>query len=94
VGSKYPIASVIRMRKFLSRGYTINAGQVLKMCYQISELDLKNPQVLEEQLTGVDVGYFNNLIYAFEHSIEAHKDDKDWAFNYGYVATLVDKIFG
>ena len=31
-GSKYPLASIIRTRKFINRGFTINAGQYLKMC--------------------------------------------------------------
>ncbi len=30
VGSKYPVCSVFRLRKFLRRGWTINAGQILK----------------------------------------------------------------
>jgi hypothetical protein len=40
VGSRYPLCSVIRTRKFLARGWTINAGQYVKMCFQISQLDL------------------------------------------------------
>src|SRR5574343_95995 len=31
-GSLYPICSVIRLRKFLKKGWHINAGQILKMC--------------------------------------------------------------
>ena len=33
---------MIRTRKFLKRGWHINAGQYLKMCFQISELDLSD----------------------------------------------------
>jgi hypothetical protein len=32
------------------------------MLFQVSELDLKNIEVLEEQLIGVDVAYFSLLI--------------------------------
>ncbi|MEN6474382.1 MAG: hypothetical protein ABFD81_10235, partial [Syntrophaceae bacterium] len=53
-GSLYPLCSVIRTRKFLKAGWYINAGQYLKMCFQISELDLSSLEVLEDQLTGVD----------------------------------------
>src|SRR3546814_2527635 len=42
VGSKYPVCSVIRLRKFIRRGWVINAGQILKMMMQVSELDLTN----------------------------------------------------
>lgn len=61
-GSKYPLTSILRMKKFVERGWRINAGEVLKIMFQISELDLKNPDVLEEQLIGVDVAYFDTLV--------------------------------
>jgi hypothetical protein len=35
---------------------------MLKMMFQVSDLDLKNPDVLEEQLIGVDIAYFSTLI--------------------------------
>jgi len=61
-GSLYPLTSIIRLKKFIHRGWTINAGEMLKMMFQVSELNLKDPQVLEEQLIGVDVAYFAVLI--------------------------------
>jgi hypothetical protein len=30
------------MKKFIQRGWTVNAGEILKMLFQVSELDLKN----------------------------------------------------
>ena len=62
VGSKYPVCSVIRLRKFIARQWTINAGQILKMLMQVAELDLTDLKVLEDQLTGVDSAYFCKLI--------------------------------
>lgn len=62
IGSKYPVCSVIRTRKFIQRGWKINAGQYLKMAMQISELDLHDIRVLQDQLTGVDVAYFQEVI--------------------------------
>lgn len=94
VGSKYPLASVIRTRKFIKRGFTINAGQYLKMAFQISELDLKNVSVLEDQLVGVDVAYFQMLINAITSSVEKQKEEgKEFSISYGYLATIIDKIF-
>jgi len=89
-GSKYPVCSVIRMRKFINRGWRINAGQILRMCMQISELDLTDIDVLEDQLVGVDSLYFTALINQFRSKIEKNKD---WVFDSGYVATIIDKIF-
>ena len=86
IGSKYPLASIIRIRKFVSRGWTINAGQILKMCLQLNEFDLYDPKVLEDQLVGVDLAYFARLI-------EAIKEGSPEKVNYEYVSTIIDRIF-
>lgn len=94
VGSLYPLASVIRTRKFLKRGWTINAGQYLKMCFQISLLDLSKMEVLEDQLIGVDVFYFSMLISALqEHSERQKEKGVEFLLDFGYLSTLIDKIF-
>lgn len=90
IGSKYPICSVIRSRKFIKRGFTVNAGQYLKMAFQISQLDLTNLETLEDQLIGVDVAYFYQLI----EGLKTHKENNpDFQLSYGYLATIIDKIF-
>jgi len=89
-GSKYPIASVIRTRKFINRGWTINAGQYLKMCLQISKLDLEDPEVLEDQLTGVDAYYFSLIIKELK---ERKENDPTFIPDTFYLAELIDKIF-
>ncbi len=90
IGSKYPLCSVIRTRKFLKRGFHINAGQFLKMCFQLSQLDLTDIDVLEEQLVGVDTAYFRQLIDTLRF-----ERDKDSGFKVEaeYVSTVIDKIF-
>jgi hypothetical protein len=67
VNSKYPVCSLLRMNKFLKRGWFINAGQVLKICLAVNELDLKDPMVLKDQLLGVDSAYFRMLFKALEN---------------------------
>jgi len=86
VGSKYPICSVVRLRKFIQRGWRVNAGQVLKMAMQISELNLKDMKVLEDQLTGVDTAYFVQLI---ERLREKDPEKVDAA----YLVEIIDRIF-
>ena len=61
-GSLYPLTSILRMKKFVKRNWNINAGEVLKIMFQISELDLYDPNILEEQLIGIDVAYFAKVI--------------------------------
>lgn len=87
IGSKYPICSLIRTRKFITRGWTINAGQYVKMAYQVSKLNLDSVSVLEDQLVGVDSAYFNQLIH------ELGKQSSGDAVDATYLMTLIDKIF-
>lgn len=89
-GSKYPLTSIIRTKKFLKRHWNISAGEYLKIMFQISDLDLNNPNVLEEQLIGVDIAYFSMLV-----DILRGKRDKDPNFQLtsAYLNTLIDKIF-
>ena len=54
IGSKYPLCSIVRARKFIQRGWNINAGQFVKMVLQLNDMDLTNLHVFEEQLVGVD----------------------------------------
>lgn len=91
IGSRYPVCSVIRTRKFLKRGWTINAGQYLKMCFQLSQLDLTDIAVLEEQLVGVDTAYFTQLIEQLQ--VEAEKGSEEFKVDMNYICSLVDKIF-
>lgn len=86
VGSKYPVCSVIRLRKFIKRGWTINAGQILKMIMQINDLDLSDPNVLEDQLTGVDAAYFIELM----HKVREKDPDK---VNAAYLCEIIDRLF-
>lgn len=90
VGSKYPLCSIIRTRKYIERGYHINAGQYVKMCMQLNELDLKDVKVLEEQLTGVDTTYFQMMVEALQKHMEETGDSK---VDTMYAMELINKLF-
>lgn len=85
-GSLYPLCSIFRMKKFLERGWRIGAGEILKIMWQISEVDLKDHSTLTEQLTGVDAQFLHQLVSALKDV------DRD-KINSTYVAALIDKIF-
>ena len=89
-GSKFPLASILRAKKFIRRGWTINAGQYLKMALQLNELNLLDVNVLKEQLTGVDVFYFMQVI-----SMVQTKLDEDSNFNLSstYLIEVIEKVF-
>jgi len=86
VGSKYPVCSVIRLRKFIKRGWVINAGQILKMMMQITDLDLHDPLILQDQLTGVDSAYFCQLMTALKEKDPARVETE-------YLVEIIDRMF-
>ena len=86
VGSRYPICSMIRVRKFVGRGWTINAGQILKMAMQVSQLDLTNWTVLRDQLTGVDAAYFCEVLSKLKEKDPQKLDS-------AYLIEIIDRMF-
>jgi hypothetical protein len=84
VGSKYPVCSLFRMRKFLARGFTITAGEILKIAMNINEFDLTDVKVLQDQLIGVDSAYFNMLIDTIKNK---EKIDRS------YLTTILNKMY-
>ena len=91
MNSKYPLCAIIRTRKFIQRGWLINAGQYVKMALILNELDLKDPNVLEDQLTGVDSAYFLAVIDAIA---EEKERNPSLVIDNCYLFKLLDKIFG
>jgi hypothetical protein len=87
-GSLYPVTTIIRMKKFIKRGWNINAGEMLKVMFQISEINLKHTDTLEEQLLGVDVAYFQKLIEILRgtENIESKMTSQ-------YLNTIIDRVF-
>jgi hypothetical protein len=84
-GSLYPICSLFRIRKFLDRGWRITTGQMLKMIWQVSEIDLKDFNILKDQLIGVDVAYMHQLL----DKLKNHEAEIDAA----YITKIIDELF-
>lgn len=88
VGSEFPLCSLFRMRKFINRGYTINAGQILKMVFQLNYLDLTDLKVLRKQLVGVDSTYMSWFIADMQEYVSTGgMVDND------YLYSLIGKLF-
>mgnify|MGYP006315391353 CR=1 FL=1 len=89
-GSHYPLTSIIRAKKFIKRDFNISAGEYLKIMFQISKLNLEDPDELFNQLCGVDVAYFEGIINVLQE-----KRDKDPNFvpDSKYLNTLIDRMF-
>jgi hypothetical protein len=84
VGSKYPVCSLFHMRKFLDRGFTITAGEILKIAMNVNEFDLTNVKVLMDQLIGVDSAYFQHLI-----AVIKGKEN----INRTYLTTILNRLY-
>ena len=68
----------------------MGAGEYLKMIYQVSLLDLNNPDVLEEQLIGVDVAYFAALIAILRGKFDV---DPFFKMTMEYLVGIIDEVF-
>lgn len=90
VGSKYPLCSIIRSRKFINRGWHINAGQYLKMCLQLNNLNLHDFYTFKDQLTGVDSAYFAQAIDGIEKRM---KEDPEFKIDDNYLFEVINRIF-
>ncbi len=87
-GSKYPVASVIRSRKFIQRGWTCTAGQYLKMMLNLQDFDLTDFPTLRDQLTGVDLLYFEQFLATLDkEKIQSGKIDNI------YLIEMLDRFF-
>lgn len=86
-GSLYPIASLFRLRKFIQRGWKISAGEILKIAFQISNINLSDKEILKEQLIGVDMTFMKMLIE------DLNNMDKNDRIDETYIAKLIDRIF-
>lgn len=90
IGSLYPLCSIIRTRKYLERGYHINAGQYVKMAMQLNAMDLTDVNVLEDQLTGVDTTYFQVMVDELrKHQADTGSEKVDTT----YAMELINKLF-
>ncbi len=88
-GSLYPVTSIIRAKKFIKRGWNVSAGELMKIMFAISKLDLSDIDTLEEQLIGVDIAYFDKLIEALRNKQET----PNFKVSQQYLTTLIDRIF-
>lgn len=88
--SKYPLCSIIRTRKYLKLGWHIDAGQYVKMAWDLRKLNLTNLSVLEDQMVGVDSAYFQEVIALLNQKTEnGTKPVED-----SYLMEVIDRVFG
>ena len=97
-GSKYPMCSIFRTKKFIKRDWNITAGEYLKMGFQLSLLDLTDIDVLTDQLVGVDTAYMSDVIDRLQSITDKSSSLYDeitrhQGFDSMLVTRIVDEIF-
>jgi len=65
-GSKYPLSSFLRTRKYIKKGWTISAKESLKIALELAKYDLTDLIVLRDQLMGVDPLYMLSVLKEIE----------------------------
>lgn len=61
IDAKYPLASLFRVRKYLSKGYKISGVEIIKLGLSINNLQMNNYQDLKIQLQGIDTAFLSEL---------------------------------
>lgn len=87
VGSRYPLCSLVRTRKFVSRGWSAPASVFIKAMWQCRQLDWDNLATWEDQLTGMDAAYFSQILNILARDKEAGK-----SVDGTYVVELIDRM--
>ena len=87
VGSRYPLCSLVRTRKFVDRGWSAPASVFIKAMWQCRQLDWDNLATWQDQLTGMDAAYFSQILNILARDKEAGK-----SVDGTYVVELIDRM--
>lgn len=85
-GSKFPVATIFRLKKFIERGWRISAGEIVKIMYDASKLNLDDINVLREQSMGMDSAYFSEVIAIL-------RKDRDKSLDRTYLFKVLNEVF-
>lgn len=81
--TKYPINSLIRVKKYLNREFKISGVELLKMGLAINNLNMKNYQDLKEQMEGIDTLFLKDLT-------DALMNDKEKKYDFEQAMELIE----
>lgn len=94
--SAYPLCALFRIKKFMRRGWTISVGELTKISLRLSMMNLLDPKVLRDQLTGVDIAYLADLTRILKKREEngMEEDGVCSDLSIEYITDIIDNLTG
>lgn len=62
----YPISTLVRVQKYLKKGFNIQPSQLVKLAIKINQCDISTVDALKAQLHGIDMALLSPVISALE----------------------------
>jgi hypothetical protein len=84
IGTEYPIASLVRLSKYMRKGYKINGTEMIKIALCINNLNIKTYADLKKHLLGIDTQFLAEITIKLES--EPNKE-----YDYNYFLTMLDE---
>jgi len=78
IESKFPIASIYRMKKYINKGYQVPAIEILKLALRANNISIKTLKELKEQLDGIDTLLFKDITDKLMENAEKEYDFRNF----------------
>jgi hypothetical protein len=89
--SKNPLSTMVRVKKFLARGYSISGVEMVKLGLAINNLQIKTYKDLKEQLEGIDTVLLKELTDALLVKGDSEYDFREFLT---MAEAYLDKFYG
>lgn len=76
VQSQFPLNALLRANKFIKRGWKLDNGEIVKICFDLNKFDLSVPEILKQQLGGISGSYLNQVVDSLGTDNEEINRDK------------------
>lgn len=94
----YPISSLVRLHKYMKRGFTVSGIEFLKVGLRINSLEMKTYADLKEQIQGIDTMFLRGFISSIcpDEKLAVTEYSMDTTFEYldKYIDDHYERIFG
>lgn len=91
-GSEFPISSLVRVNKYLRKGYTISSEQLVKISMSIHSLKIESAEALKSQLMGIDILYLRDKLNGITDEAIGIKDGDDYQARKEKMADFLSKF--